>query len=183
MESGNIFVGEKQCIQKIFPNEYESILNHPYFIPVKKVETILQTLLQSAYKIEEKNFFTIAVTGTNGKTSTTQMAGLLWHELTHENILKIGTLGVQLGKQSLPVSHVTTPDYPSFLSILGAAQEHKVKNIILEFTSHGLKEKRLENWPVNIAVFTNLTQDHLDYHKTMNDYRNSKLKLFKNLQQ
>jgi UDP-N-acetylmuramoyl-L-alanyl-D-glutamate--2,6-diaminopimelate ligase len=179
LDSGNIFIGEKEQIKKCFPEDSENILKHKLFFPVKNSEKALCQILQAAFKIDEKNYITVAVTGTNGKTSVTQMAGNLWHELSHETILKIGTLGVQMGKRNLQISHVTTPDTPSFFTTLGAAEEENIKNIILEFTSHGLKENRLENWPIQIAVFTNLTQDHLDFHKTMNDYRNSKLKLFK----
>lgn len=178
LNSGNIFIGEEHSIKTIYSSQAYKILSHKLFFPVLNVEQTLNILLENAFKIQADNFFTIAVTGTNGKTSVTQMTGSLLGELYTEDILKIGTLGVQFGDIILPVSHVTTPDYPSFLGILSAAQNNNVKKIVLEYTSHGLKEKRLGNWQADIAIFTNLTQDHLDYHKTMEDYRSSKQLLF-----
>lgn len=178
INSGNFFIGEIEPIKNIYQDKANDILKNNFFICVKNSENALHYVLEEAFKINSKNFFTIAVTGTNGKTSVTQITANLLHELCHENILKIGTLGVQAGDVTLPVSHVTTPDYPSFLNILAAAQNNNIKKIVLEYTSHGLKEKRLGNWLADIAIFTNLTQDHLDYHSTMEDYRESKQKLF-----
>jgi UDP-N-acetylmuramoyl-L-alanyl-D-glutamate--2,6-diaminopimelate ligase len=178
LKCGHIFMGEIESIQNIYPTKVQEILQHPLFILVKNTEESLNCTLESAFKLNKKEFLTIAVTGTNGKTSVTQLTGDLLSKLYQEDILKIGTLGVQFGAQILPVSHVTTPDYPSFLSILSLAQQNKLNKIVLEATSHGLKEKRLGQWPIDIAIFTNLTQDHLDYHKTMADYRAAKQQLF-----
>ncbi|MES2615214.1 MAG: UDP-N-acetylmuramoyl-L-alanyl-D-glutamate--2,6-diaminopimelate ligase [Bdellovibrionota bacterium] len=178
LNSGNFFIGEMESIQKIYASEAQKLFENKLFISVKSTEQTLNMALEKSFKIQTENFFTIAVTGTNGKTSVTQITANLLQELYKENILKIGTLGVQFGNIILPVSHVTTPDYPAFLNILATAQENNVKKIILEYTSHGLQENRLGKWPIDIAIFTNLTQDHLDYHKTMANYRSAKQLLF-----
>ncbi len=180
LNSGNFFIGEKTSIVSLFVDDAETILNHNLFIEVHDAKKALHLILENAFKIDVKKFASIAVTGTNGKTSVTQILGHVLTQLEQKLPLKIGTLGVQIGNSTLPVSHVTTPDYPSFLNILAAAQKQNVQKIIMEATSHGLNENRLGDWKNDIAIFTNLTQDHLDYHKTMVDYSAAKQKLFQN---
>ncbi|WP_186646399.1 UDP-N-acetylmuramoyl-L-alanyl-D-glutamate--2,6-diaminopimelate ligase [Fluviispira vulneris] len=184
LESGNIFIGNPKFIYELKEslnktNEWvESILSNPHFIAVNNVELAINYIIEYAYKIDNNKFQTIGITGTNGKTSVTQITGQIIEHLSHEEVLKIGTLGMQIGEESLAGSHVTTPDYPTLLSIINVIDKKNINKIIMETTSHGLKENRLGNWKVDTAVFTNLTQDHLDYHKTMLDYKESKEKLF-----
>ena len=96
------------------------------------------------------------------------------------NAASIGTLGVISKKINLQTNN-TTIDPINLHKILQKLKENKIENVILEASSHGLKQNRLNNINFNTALFTNLTRDHLDYHKTFKDYLNSKLILFNSL--
>ena len=76
---------------------------------------------------------------------------------------------------------LTSQDPLSLHKNLEILEKKKVKNVILEASSHGLHQKRLNNLDIKIGIFTNLSHDHLDYHKNMKSYFNSKMYLFKNL--
>jgi UDP-N-acetylmuramoyl-L-alanyl-D-glutamate--2,6-diaminopimelate ligase len=182
--SGNFFIGKPENIKLIanknkYPNEwFLKIISHQNFISVNDIEKSINILLEESFKINNDQFNTIAVTGTNGKTSVVQICSQILELLTKEKNVRIGTLGIQIGEETLDVSHVTTPDYPSLLHILNLSQKNNIQRVIMEATSHGLIENRLGNWKIDTAIFTNLTQDHLDYHGTMENYREAKLKLF-----
>ncbi|WP_161597660.1 UDP-N-acetylmuramoyl-L-alanyl-D-glutamate--2,6-diaminopimelate ligase [Fluviispira multicolorata] len=184
LNSGNIFIGNPDLIHELQIKQKKNtvwaieIISNPNFIAVNEIELAINIIIENSYKIDQNKFTTIGITGTNGKTSVTQIAGQIIEELATETVLRIGTLGMQVGSETFASSHVTTPDYPTLLSIINTIEKNNINKIIMETTSHGLKENRLGNWKVDIAVFTNLTQDHLDYHKTMEDYRISKEKLF-----
>lgn len=123
-----------------------------------------------------------AITGTNGKTSVASLFAQL-SSLCHQKSASIGTLGVNeycLGEQSkLSETINTTPDIISLISTLSHLQKRGCKRVALEASSHGLEQNRLHKLNVNCAVFTNLTQDHLDYHHTMEAYGKAKRKLLK----
>lgn len=184
LSSKNYFIGNEENVFDLAKkNNYSEdlllkIINNPYFIKVKNTEKSINLLFEKCYQINNEHFNTIAVTGTNGKTSVVQICSQIFELLTAKSCLRIGTLGLQIGEYSMESSHVTTPDYPALLSIINLCQKINIDKIVMEATSHGLLEKRLGNWKVNTAIFTNLTQDHLDYHGTMDNYRNAKLKLF-----
>ena len=92
----------------------------------------------------------------------------------------IGTLGI-LSKNYNKKTNLTSMD-PLFLhKNLQILAKNKTKNVILEASSHGLEQKRLDNLNINTGIFTNLSHDHLDYHNNMQSYFNSKMYLFKNL--
>ena len=182
--SGNFFIGNTENI-RLFAQKnnkpdgwFHKITSHQNFIPVNNIEKTISIILEQSFKINNDEFSTIAVTGTNGKTSVVQICSQLLELLTKEKNTRIGTLGIQISEETLEASHVTTPDYPSLLHILNLCQKNNIHKIIMEATSHGLIENRLGNWKINTAIFTNLTQDHLDYHGTMENYREAKLKLF-----
>ena len=121
----------------------------------------------------------IAVTGTNGKSSIANF----YYQILKINKIKvssIGTLGVEGIKLKKKISN-TTFDPLKINQYLKILKNKKVENVILEATSHGLKQHRLDGLKFNIGIFTNLSRDHLDYHKTYKDYFNSKLILFKRL--
>jgi len=129
------------------------------------------------YKLKPKNI--IAVTGTNGKTS---IANFYYQILTLNNkkVATIGTLGILSKKLNLKTDN-TTVDPIKIHKILKKLKEFKIDNVILEASSHGLKQHRLNGINFKTALFTNLSRDHLDYHKTFKDYLNSKLILFNKL--
>ena len=95
-------------------------------------------------------------------------------------VASIGTLGV-LSKNFKKKTYNTSIDPIKTHEYLNKLKRLNVNNIILEASSHGLKQSRLNYININTAIFTNLTRDHLDYHKTLKDYINSKLILFENL--
>ena len=118
----------------------------------------------------------VAVTGTNGKTSTVEMTRQLWR-MAGERAASIGTLGVTTPDESVSTG-LTTPDIVTFLSNLSGLAREGVTNVAFEASSHGLSQFRNEGVAVQAGAFTNLSRDHLDYHATMDDYFAAKMRLF-----
>ncbi|OYY65815.1 Mur ligase family protein [Sphingomonas sp. 28-62-11] len=118
----------------------------------------------------------VAVTGTNGKTSTVEMTRQLWRMFGH-HAASIGTLGVTTANDSVTTG-LTTPDIVTFLSNVGGLAREGVTHLAFEASSHGLSQYRTEGLPVQAAAFTNLSRDHLDYHRDMADYFTAKMRLF-----
>lgn len=120
----------------------------------------------------------VAVTGTNGKTSVATFARQIWEALGHAAI-NIGTTGVE-GAWTAPSSH-TTPDAITLQALLAEAAGAGVTHAAMEASSHGIDQRRLDGVRLAAAGFTNLTQDHLDYHGTMEAYFEAKTQLFTRL--
>lgn len=122
---------------------------------------------------------TVAVTGTNGKTSTVELTRQLWHHAGHR-AASVGTLGVTTATERAKAgaSGLTTPDIVTFLSNIAGLAREGYSHVAFEASSHGLDQYRTEGLPVCAAAFTNLTRDHLDYHQTMEAYFTAKLRLF-----
>ncbi|MDM7955055.1 UDP-N-acetylmuramoyl-L-alanyl-D-glutamate--2,6-diaminopimelate ligase [Blastomonas sp.] len=116
-----------------------------------------------------------AVTGTNGKTSTAEMTRQLWRMAGH-NAASIGTLGVTTSVDQASTG-LTTPDIVTFLGNMSGLAREGVSHAIFEASSHGLSQFRTEGLPVQVAAFTNLSRDHLDYHGTMEAYFEAKMRL------
>ncbi|GJL95616.1 MAG: UDP-N-acetylmuramoyl-L-alanyl-D-glutamate--2,6-diaminopimelate ligase [Hyphococcus sp.] len=119
------------------------------------------------------------ITGTNGKTSTALFTAQLWDRLG-ENAASMGTLGAQ-GKSFKASLGFTTPEPVMLHKTLDQMAEAGVTHLVMEVSSHGLAQHRADGVTFSIAAFTNITQDHLDFHNDFDDYRNAKLRLFKNL--
>jgi UDP-N-acetylmuramoyl-L-alanyl-D-glutamate--2,6-diaminopimelate ligase len=117
-----------------------------------------------------------AVTGTNGKTSTAELTRQLWRMAGH-HAASIGTLGITTASDQAKTG-LTTPDIVTFLSNMSGLSREGVTHAIFEASSHGLSQYRSEGVPVSVAAFTNLSRDHLDYHGTMEDYFEAKMRLF-----
>ncbi len=147
------------------------------FLQNKDPRKLLSEAASNFYKKKPKNI--IAVTGTNGKTS---IANLYYQILTlnKKKVAAIGTLGI-ISKKFTQKTNNTSIDPINIHQILEKLYKLKINNVILEASSHGLKQHRLNNINFNTAVFTNFSRDHLDYHKTFSDYLNSKLILFNKL--
>jgi UDP-N-acetylmuramoyl-L-alanyl-D-glutamate--2,6-diaminopimelate ligase len=120
----------------------------------------------------------VAVTGTNGKTSVASFTRQIWERLGHRAV-NIGTTGVE-GSYSAPGIH-TTPDALTLQSLLADIRADGIDRVAMEASSHGLDQRRMEAVSPCAAAFTNLTQDHLDYHGTMEAYFDAKLRLFTEL--
>lgn len=129
-------------------------------------------------KLPGRRLRVIAVTGTNGKTTTCFM---LWHMLNqagHKTGL-MTTVAYGVDKLEPELGHMTTVDTFTLNKRIKQIADAGAEFLILEITSHALSEYRTLNIPIEIGIFTNLTHEHLDYHKTLTKYRNAKGKLFK----
>ena len=121
----------------------------------------------------------IGVTGTNGKTTTTYLCKALLEGIGRRVGL-IGTVGYQIGRETLPASH-TTPGALELQELLAKMVESGLTAAVMEVSSHALALDRTSGCEYDVAVFTNLTQDHLDFHHTMDEYFEAKLRLFAGL--
>ena len=118
----------------------------------------------------------VAVTGTNGKTSTVEMTRQIWR-MAGERAASIGTLGVTTPDESVSTG-LTTPDVVTFLANLTGLAREGVTHVAFEASSHGLSQYRNEGVRPVAVAFTNLSRDHLDYHADMEDYFRAKMRLF-----
>jgi UDP-N-acetylmuramoyl-L-alanyl-D-glutamate--2,6-diaminopimelate ligase len=118
----------------------------------------------------------VAVTGTNGKTSTVELTRQLWR-MTGHHAASIGTLGVTTADDRVTTG-LTTPDIVTFLGNMAGLAREGVSHAAFEASSHGLAQYRTEGLPVRAAAFTNFSRDHLDYHLTMEEYFEAKMRLF-----
>jgi UDP-N-acetylmuramoyl-L-alanyl-D-glutamate--2,6-diaminopimelate ligase len=131
------------------------------------------------YNTKKNDLLKIAITGTSGKTTT---SFIIKHLLDSQNIKSglLGSIENHLGDQIVLSKH-STPDVVLNHKYLHEMKKNNLKAFIIEATSHGLDQNRLKNIDFDIAVFTNFSQDHLDYHKNMSNYFLAKKKLFDNL--
>ena len=120
-----------------------------------------------------------AVTGTNGKTSTVEMARQIWRMTGHRSA-SIGTLGVTTSDDQVKTG-LTTPDIVTFLNNLAGLKRMGISHVAYEASSHGLDQHRAEGVPLAAAAFTNFSRDHLDYHSSMDEYFEAKMRLFDEL--
>lgn len=118
----------------------------------------------------------VGVTGTNGKTTITYLMESMFQS-KDEAVGVIGTVNYRFGRRLIPAVN-TTPSSLELYSLLSGMRKEKIKNCIMEISSHSLEQKRVETLQFDAAVFTNLTREHLDFHKNMDEYLNAKLKLF-----
>jgi MurE/MurF fusion protein len=161
----------------ITEHENEGLKNNILYIKVKNIRKLLAEVSFKIYNKIPKNI--IAVTGTNGKSSVADFYYQILR-LNNKSVASIGTLGVKSKNINLNLSN-TTIDPIKLGKILVKLKSKKVENVILEASSHGLKQNRLDGLKFNSAIFTNLSQDHLDYHKNFNAYLKAKLYLFETL--
>jgi len=146
--------------------------------------------VRRAYALAARSFYgaqpatCVAVTGTNGKTSVATFCRQIWASLGH-SAASMGTLGVVSQKKSttraLTPPGLTSPDAGDSAQMLAGLAQAGVTHLALEASSHGVDQRRLDGVSLKAAGFTNLTQDHLDYHGTMEAYRDAKLRLFETL--
>jgi UDP-N-acetylmuramoyl-L-alanyl-D-glutamate--2,6-diaminopimelate ligase len=122
----------------------------------------------------------VAVTGTNGKTSTATFARQIFSRLGRR-AASLGTLGLELEGERLTPPGLTTPDAGEIARLAADLAGRGVTHLALEASSHGLDQRRLDGLDLRAGAFLNLTQDHLDYHRSMGAYREAKLRLFKTL--
>jgi UDP-N-acetylmuramoyl-L-alanyl-D-glutamate--2,6-diaminopimelate ligase len=123
-----------------------------------------------------ENLILFGITGTNGKTTTTYMIKSILEQAGKKTGL-IGTITNLIGERMIPAEH-TTPESPDLQKLLHEMVEEKVDAAVMEVSSHSLELSRVAGCKFQVGIFTNLTQDHLDFHGTLENYRNAKAKLF-----
>jgi UDP-N-acetylmuramoyl-L-alanyl-D-glutamate--2,6-diaminopimelate ligase len=153
------------------PNDFKG-----FVLTVKNSRQMLDVLASRFYNNPSQKLFCIGVTGTNGKTSITY---LLEHILNDQKKITgiMGTVNHRVGIKIWD-SEMTTPDPVTLQKRLNEFIDAGASFCAMEISSHALDQKRADSVHFNTAVFTNLTLDHLDYHKTMNDYFLAKQRLF-----
>lgn len=150
---------------------------HHKIIAVNNLKHVLGDIASEFYNKPSDYLDVIAVTGTNGKTTVVNCLAQLLEHLQHQPCAILGTLGAGLYGQALHTG-LTTPHASQVHTVLSQAVSHYAGSAVIEATSIGLKEGRLNGVAIDIAAFTNFTQDHLDYHHTMSEYAASKRLLF-----
>jgi len=151
-------------------------------IPVVYVDDTTKTLsilAQKFYNYPSRRLKLIGVTGTNGKTTVTFLIKAIL-EAAGKKVGLIGTNRCFLGKRQLDfeASCPTTPDALELAYIFSQMVKENIEYVVMEVSSHALSQQRVYGLEFKTAVFTNLTQDHLDFHKTMEEYRKAKSRLF-----
>lgn len=145
-------------------------------IKVKDTLDALAYISSVFYGEPSKKLDLIGVTGTNGKTSVTYMVKRIFEENRRKTSV-IGTLGSIINDEIIDNKN-TTPESLTLQRLLGKIVNEKIEFCVMEVSSHALDLKRVEYIDYQVGIFTNLTEDHLDYHITMENYYRSKLKLF-----
>jgi UDP-N-acetylmuramoyl-L-alanyl-D-glutamate--2,6-diaminopimelate ligase len=151
-------------------------------IKVKNTRHQIADIAAAFYGFPSKNINMIGVTGTNGKTTVTHLLQKIF-EANDVACGLIGTLGFKFkSSDDYAEAKHTTPQAPEFQRLLKRAVDNNLNTIAAEVSSHSLEQNRVGGTDWNTAVLTNLTQDHLDYHITMNNYFEAKAILFRGLQ-
>ena len=128
------------------------------------------------YDEPSSNMFTVGITGTNGKTTVTTLLHQIWQRAGWASGL-IGTVNTQINEEVLPSIH-TTPEAAPLQALLATMSERHCRAVAMEVSSHALDQHRVGGVRYKVAGFTNLTQDHLDFHGDMDSYFKAKSKLF-----
>jgi len=157
--------------------KYQGIKNKILYINSSNVRKTLAETAFSIYKVKPKNL--VAVTGTNGKSSVADFYFQIL-KLNNKKVASIGTLGIKTISSKMPISN-TTLDPITLGKCLVKLKNLKIDNVILEASSHGLKQNRLDGLEFKTGIFTNLSHDHLDYHGSFKEYLKAKLYLFEKL--
>ena len=144
-------------------------------INVSDTHEYLKNYLVNNYSKEFENLKLIGVTGTSGKTTTCFLTYQILNKLGIKTCY-IGTIGCYIDNDVVELSN-TTPDILELYNLLLTAKEKGCKVIVMEVSSHSLAEERIKGLKFDVCAFTNLSQDHLDYHKTMEEYCRCKVKI------
>jgi UDP-N-acetylmuramoyl-L-alanyl-D-glutamate--2,6-diaminopimelate ligase len=161
----------KKVIRKVLPKQGIKLAEESY----RKSRIYA---LQAKAGFPAKGLRVIAVTGTNGKTTTTNYINAMLKSAGYRTAL-FSTAVIELdGESRLNRTHRTVPLTAELISFFQAAKKAKVDFVVVEVTSQALDQHKMLGMPVEIAIMTNLTQDHLDYHKSMERYAAAKARLF-----
>lgn len=159
----------------------EGIPSHIIQIKVDDARSRLGHLAARFYDFPANHLSTVGITGTNGKTSTAFLCEAVLSRADQAPGL-IGTIRAKVGEQERSVSN-TTPEASDLQELLSDMVNAGNRSVVMEVSSHALALHRVAGIPFDVAVFTNLSQDHLDFHGSMEEYFNTKKKLFTELGQ
>ncbi|WP_295230487.1 UDP-N-acetylmuramoyl-L-alanyl-D-glutamate--2,6-diaminopimelate ligase [uncultured Chryseobacterium sp.] len=168
--------GAEAIVCEEFP---ENLDKNVTYIKVKDSSKALGQLASNFYGNPSQKLKLIGVTGTNGKTSVSTLLFDVFRNLGYDAAL-LSTVEIRIGEKVIPATH-TTPDIITINRILAEALEEGCEFAFMEVSSHGIAQNRIEGLHFTIAGFTNLTHDHLDYHKTFDEYLKTKKRFFDGL--
>ena len=143
----------------------------------KNIRLSVSLITRKLYPNQPKNI--VAITGTNGKTSIAFYLKRIWEEVNIKGA-SVGTLGVRYQNKYIPTK-LTTPDPINLHKYIDFLKRKKIDCVALEASSHGLKQYRIDSLKINRGVFSNLSRDHLDYHKSLEKYFEAKKRLFEEI--
>ena len=176
--SSAIEKGAKVIVCEVLPEQKEEGIT---YIKVENSSEVLGLLASNFYGNPSKDLILIGVTGTNGKTSVSTLLFDVFQKMGYLSAL-ISTVEYRIGDEVFPSTH-TTPDIVTLNKILSKAVEQGCQYAFMEVSSHGIHQGRIDGLNFRIAGFTNITHDHLDYHKTFLEYLNTKKRFFDELPQ
>ncbi len=156
-------------------NSIEKIY-HKNIISVDNTRIAMAYLAKAFYNAPDKNMKIIGVTGTKGKTTTTFIIKSIL-ECDNKKVGLIGTINNMIGNDIIESSN-TTPESLDLFKLLKHMYDKNVEYVVMEISSHALILNRVNGLDIDIAIFTNFSQDHLDFHKTMDEYFSAKLLIF-----
>ena len=152
------------------------------YVRVKNAQQVLGHLAAAYYGHPSRNLVIIGVTGTDGKTTTCHLLYSILQRQPGFRAGYISTLSADFGGEAAPTGlHVTTPGAPQIQEYLAQMVEAGLTHCILEMTSHGLAQGRLNGVDIDVAVLTNVTHEHLDFHGSWERYRDAKARMFRML--
>lgn len=154
----------------------EGVKDLSNFIVVKSPRETMAPAANVIYGRPSEKINITGVTGTNGKTSTTYLLKGIYDHLGEKSGI-IGTMGVLIHEEKIKIDN-TTPEAADIQNYLSRMAEKNVTHCFMEVSSHALELNRVDNVNIDVGIFTNLTRDHLDFHKTMENYYLAKKKLF-----
>ncbi len=165
--------------QAIVSEERSSLDTNIPQIIVRNTRKALSSLSCCFYDNPSQKIDLVGVTGTNGKTTTAFLTKSVIERAGYEAGL-VGTINYQIGKKIITAKE-TTPESVELQRLIAEMVAAKMKVAVMEVSSHSAIQHRIENIDFKTAVFTNITNEHMDYHKTFSNYMNAKAELFKNL--
>jgi UDP-N-acetylmuramoyl-L-alanyl-D-glutamate--2,6-diaminopimelate ligase len=189
---GNLFISKpsphaEKYLHEAIHNGSIAILTTQWYPQYPQITQIIASnisqteldLVLKYYGKPSEELLMIGITGTSGKTTTSILLQQLLDRLGYPSGL-IGTLRYSVGKQEYPAP-LTTPDLPTTQKLLREMAENDQRCCVMEVSSHSLDQDRVAGINFDIAIFTNISHDHLDYHKTLDAYIKAKSKLFSSL--
>ena len=168
--------GAKAIVCEVLPENSKADIT---YIQVKDASKTLGQLASNFYGNPSEKLNLIGITGTNGKTSVTTLLFDIFKNLGFKSAL-ISTVEYRIADEIIPSTH-TTPDIVRLNQMLAKAVEMGCEYAFMEVSSHGIHQNRTEGLNFKIAGFTNITHDHLDYHKTFSEYIKTKKRIFDEL--